>query len=322
MTRQPEIQTNDIDLAAVYMVATGRKPTMCKEPGDTEAITPIEKKFVDLKQVPNMLHILMASNNDWVVPAGMDERRYCVLKVSDAQAGNHKYFADLIHETDNGGLGAMLYDLQNWDISDFNVRDFPKTAGLLEQKLQTMEPMQVWWYQKLQDGVIVSGYPWKSVPSEQAHGNYCETTNKISSQLRKASETTFGINLRKLVPEGWPKNKLQKPAYGFLHKRVNHYELPPLKVCRKHFESLNERYELSICKSGDKTVGFISKVKDTELELWKTDAIKLSFNSEDKKGVYFMGDKTPNPANFSINKFGYLEVSIFGQDTKFSFAKR
>jgi hypothetical protein len=35
MTRQPEIQTNDIDLAAVYMVATGRKPTMCKEPGDT-----------------------------------------------------------------------------------------------------------------------------------------------------------------------------------------------------------------------------------------------------------------------------------------------
>lgn len=54
----------------------------------------------------------------------------------------------------------------------------------------------------------------------------------------------------------------------------------------------------------------------------ETDAIKLSFNSEDKKGVYFMGDKTPNPANFSINKFGYLEVSIFGQDTKFSFAKR
>jgi hypothetical protein len=34
MTRQPAIETNDIDLAAVYMVATGRKPGMYREPGD------------------------------------------------------------------------------------------------------------------------------------------------------------------------------------------------------------------------------------------------------------------------------------------------
>ncbi len=34
MPRKPDIETNDIDLAAVYMTATGRKPFMYKEPGD------------------------------------------------------------------------------------------------------------------------------------------------------------------------------------------------------------------------------------------------------------------------------------------------
>jgi hypothetical protein len=35
MTRQPAIQTNDIDLAAVYMTATGLKPGMYRATGDT-----------------------------------------------------------------------------------------------------------------------------------------------------------------------------------------------------------------------------------------------------------------------------------------------
>lgn len=204
----------------------------------TEAITSIEKKFVDLKQMPNMLHVLMASNNDWVVPAGIDERRYCVLKVSNAMAGNHKYFDELIHETGNGGLEAMLYDLMHWDISDFNVKDFPKTAGLFEQKLQSLDPVQSWWYQKLQNGEIVSSHPWNCVPSEQAHTNYCEITTKMSSQIRRLSDTGFGMALRKLLPEGWPVKKKHKLNSMFEHKRVHHYELPPLDVCRKHFESM------------------------------------------------------------------------------------
>jgi hypothetical protein len=32
--RLQAIETNDIDLAAVYIVVTGRKPTMYREPGD------------------------------------------------------------------------------------------------------------------------------------------------------------------------------------------------------------------------------------------------------------------------------------------------
>lgn len=114
----------------------------------------------------------------------------------------------------------------------------PKTEGLFEQKLQSLDPIQSWWYQKLQDGEIVSSHPWNCVPSEQAHTNYCEITTKMSSQIRRLSDTGFGIALKKLLPEGWPVKKKHKLNSMFVHKRVNHYELPPLDVCRKHFESM------------------------------------------------------------------------------------
>ena len=42
----------------------------------TEPTLAIERKGQDTETVPNMLHILMASNNQWIVPAGLDERRF------------------------------------------------------------------------------------------------------------------------------------------------------------------------------------------------------------------------------------------------------
>ena len=40
----------------------------------------IEAKGRDGTSVPNMLHVLMASNEDWIVPAGEGERRYAVFQ--------------------------------------------------------------------------------------------------------------------------------------------------------------------------------------------------------------------------------------------------
>ena len=196
----------------------------------TEPVTPIERKFGDLKHTINMLHILMASNNDWVVPAGLDERRYCVLKVNNSMAGDFEYIAALQQEIYNGGLAAMLHELQNLDISDFNVRDVPKTPGLLEQKLHSLEPMQAWWYQKLQDGEICSDFSWICIPTHQAYENYHQTVSKMSGGMRKMSETGFGIAIKKLMPKGWPVKKKKKSSNIIIgHNLVNHYELPSLK---------------------------------------------------------------------------------------------
>ena len=59
----------------------------------TEPYLTIEGKYQNAVQTPNFLHIMMASNEDWVVPASLEARRFCVLEVSDAHKDDHAYFA-------------------------------------------------------------------------------------------------------------------------------------------------------------------------------------------------------------------------------------
>lgn len=204
----------------------------------TEPTIPIERKGVDLKTVPNMLHVLMASNNDWVVPAGMDERRYFVLKVSDCHAQDHDYFHALTHEMNNGGLSAMLFDLQTMDISNFNVRVIPQTAGLTEQKIQSLDPLMNWWFQKLQDGELLHGLDWGAVSFPALYDDYIISVQKLGGNFRRASETSFAMQLRKTLPQGWPKSSKVTPINTPYGKRVNHYEFPSVALCRQQFEKL------------------------------------------------------------------------------------
>ena len=49
----------------------------------TEPTLFVEAKGRDPVTVPNTLHVMMASNEDWVIPAGTRERRFAVFDVSD-----------------------------------------------------------------------------------------------------------------------------------------------------------------------------------------------------------------------------------------------
>ena len=71
----------------------------------------IESKYQNAMQMPNYIHLMMASNEDWVVPASLDARRFFVLEVSPACANHHAYFAAIFEELHDGGYEAMLHDL-------------------------------------------------------------------------------------------------------------------------------------------------------------------------------------------------------------------
>ena len=85
----------------------------------TERVVQIEPKGVNAFQMPNRLKMLMASNNDWVVPATAEERRYFVLDVTSDRVGDRAYFNRLHAAIDGGEAEAMLYDLLQMDLSDF-----------------------------------------------------------------------------------------------------------------------------------------------------------------------------------------------------------
>lgn len=232
----------------------------------TEPTIAIEAKGKDVISTPNMLHILMASNNDWVVPAGIDERRYCVLKVSDKKQQDEGYFGAIAAEMNNGGLEAMLYDLQHLDISKFSVRNVPQTVGLQEQKLQSLDPFNDWWYNRLLEGSLVAteGSYWGDIPTQILYSDYIKASGQVGVS-RKATTTQFGLLLPKVLPDHYPV-KSSKTVDKFGYKwfegdstRCNHYSFPTLEKARTHFEKLlgcsikwNDQATAHVCTtSGD-----------------------------------------------------------------------
>jgi hypothetical protein len=123
----------------------------------TEPLLTIEGKYQRVVIVPNMLHIILASNSEWVIPASSVERRYCVFDVADNRRGDFSYFAAIERQMKEGGLAAMLHELLARNISDFEVRAVPQTEALVIQKTLSLSSLERWWL-----AVLSRGFLWKS----------------------------------------------------------------------------------------------------------------------------------------------------------------
>lgn len=199
----------------------------------TEDTNTIEFKGKDAFQVNNYVRLLIASNNDWVIPAGMEERRFLMLDVSEAKMQNTAYFAEIIKQMDSGGREALLHHLMECDLDGVNLRKIPSTDALFEQKVRSMGSIEQWWYEKLVDGAIILDQEhWNdSINSNAAYEDYIKHAEKIGER-RRASPTEFGITLKKLAPG------VNKKLARVRGKRVYHYLLPNLIECRRAFEEL------------------------------------------------------------------------------------
>jgi hypothetical protein len=115
----------------------------------------IEAKFKDGLRADNCLHIIMATNDDWVVPASEGERRYAVFEVSDQQMQKANWFEPLYRQMENGGYEAMLHDLLHMDLGDWHPRkNIPQTDALRDQQLRSLKPVDRWLVSLLEDGEL------------------------------------------------------------------------------------------------------------------------------------------------------------------------
>jgi hypothetical protein len=123
----------------------------------TEPVLSFEPKGRPIVSGPNMLHVVIASNEAWVVPATADERRFAVFE-ADTEARNalpFGFFDDLNAEMQNGGLSAMLHDLLAVDLTGWHPRGFiPNTKALVDQKVEGFkrDPLPHWWFRLLESG--------------------------------------------------------------------------------------------------------------------------------------------------------------------------
>ena len=166
----------------------------------------IEPKGVDSFPMPNRLKILMASNNDWVVPASADERRYFVLDVSDTPQGRQEPTSRKLAAAIEGDeLPAFLDYLLKLDLTDFDHRNPPHTEGLNKQKLIGGDSLQKFWMDCLTTGTIVNAEiddDWPaSVRCEDLHSAYIEHAHAHGDRHPLTVEQ-MGARLRKLCPDG------------------------------------------------------------------------------------------------------------------------
>ncbi len=123
----------------------------------TEPVFTFEKKFQDSVSLPNHCGVIMSTNREWAVPADAGDRRMCVLDVSQCRKGDSAYFKAFIAERDGTGPADLLAYLMKHDISQFDVREFPRTQALEEQQVSTIgrgNATAEWLHECLETGTI------------------------------------------------------------------------------------------------------------------------------------------------------------------------
>jgi Family of unknown function (DUF5906) len=167
----------------------------------TSRIQQIEARGHDPIRLKNYVRLVMTSNEDWVVPAGKDERRFAVFDIDPRCAQKHDYFRKMDEELINGGLSHLLADLMRFDLSTVNVWQIPKTDALLEQKIRSLASVESWWFERLMSGTTSrSSREWRrEMPCRTLFGDYIAVSDKIGIK-RKSEETVVGMVLRRMIP--------------------------------------------------------------------------------------------------------------------------
>ncbi|WP_027533833.1 DUF5906 domain-containing protein [Bradyrhizobium sp. WSM3983] len=203
----------------------------------------IESKGINAFQVASVLRIMISSNEDWVVPATFDERRFCVLNVADTRAKDTVYFAKLRDEMHNGGRAALLHHLLSLDLTGFDVRNPPMTTGLRDQKLASLRGVEQWLFEVLSSG-RAPGDPmfedvelsWDEAPikvsTDDFRLNYEDWLRRRRYQGDPLNAARFGTRVHQIFPSI---AKIRPRSDG---KRQLFYVIPCLSKCRAEFEKM------------------------------------------------------------------------------------
>lgn len=120
----------------------------------TEPTITVSRKHLDSTEEANCIHLFMATNEDWAIPAGIGERRFFALRVSDEVQQNAKYFTPIYEEMSAGGDAAFLYMMRRLPVSIADIRAVPKTEELRRQQDQTLGLHLQWLQECLWTGAM------------------------------------------------------------------------------------------------------------------------------------------------------------------------
>jgi len=194
----------------------------------------IEYKGKEPIRVRSYVRVHVTSNNEWVVPAGHEERRFSVLDVGEQQIQNTAYFLKIRREMAAGGSRALLHYLQTLDLSDIPLHQVLHTTALRDQKIASMRPEMLWWLDVLDAGALPGDRDSSGTTRTDALFQHYLEHAKRRNTRGILSDVQLGIFLRGIAP-GVLRNRAKTVDLN-TGKRPYQYEFPPLPKCREAFD--------------------------------------------------------------------------------------
>lgn len=173
----------------------------------------IERKGAEPYRVDNLTRVAIIGNEDWLVPASQDERRFAVFNVGNGRLQDREFFKAMRVGMEQGGYRNLLRYFMDYDISKFDVNDAPKTEGLFEQKVESLEPISDWWYECLMSNSLVGGdfegdLP-REIPSNRLMNAFMRRMKARNVNSRIKNESGFFKAFKKFCPH-YEKTKVSR----------------------------------------------------------------------------------------------------------------
>lgn len=181
----------------------------------------IEHKGKEPYTIANLTRIAIIGNEDWLVPASHDERRFAVFDVGDGRRQDRDYFARMREGLSDGGYGHLLRYLRDYRI-DADVNAAPATEALADQKHASLDLVGQWWFACLQEGRLLGhdfATHWvEAVPREAVRSAFRRyTKERVGSRARLPTDNAFGRALKSMCPSVAPARG-PKPLQEYLTK--------------------------------------------------------------------------------------------------------
>lgn len=204
----------------------------------TEPRITIEAKYQPRRTIESFHRFFAASNHDHFARVESDDRRFVFIRVSTSRQNDHAYF-DALHTAfaNPAVIAAMAHDLLAMDLSRFNVRQRPKTAEHTEQKLQSLDGFDRYWYEILQTGCFdldeVSWDLWQGgrFINTATLKRQCDLLQRAVRQHQVLTQQDICKALKKWCSSA---ARCRRAING---NQARGYVLPALDVARREFET-------------------------------------------------------------------------------------
>lgn len=197
----------------------------------------IERKGKEPYSVDNLTRVAIIGNEDWLVPASSDERRFAVFNLGDGRIQDRAFFMGMRESMEQGGYAHLLRYLMDFDLSTVDVNDAPKTQALVDQKHASLDMVEQWWFENIQSGQI-SGGDWagewpEAIPNNRLQDAFARWTRGRNIRSRLPTKKAFFKVLRTVAPNFKDKKVRPEDPKDVTYSFIN----PGLDVLRQDWES-------------------------------------------------------------------------------------